>query len=67
MRQLPRAPHRVFLNHGAPAALDGLRQRISRELGWSVSAATEGVEWAAEEAWDAIVHFWEGNGHVTQR
>jgi metallo-beta-lactamase family protein len=36
LRSAPRAPRTVFINHGEPAAADALRQRIERELGWSV-------------------------------
>lgn len=35
LRSLARPPRRVFINHGEPAAADGLRQRIERELGWN--------------------------------
>lgn len=31
-----RAPRRVFLNHGEPGALTALKERIERQLGWSV-------------------------------
>lgn len=33
---MPRAPERVFLNHGEPAAADALRRRIEERLGWEV-------------------------------
>jgi metallo-beta-lactamase family protein len=36
MRQLDRAPKRVFLTHGEPAAADALRWMIEKELGWEV-------------------------------
>lgn len=36
IRQIP-APQEVFLTHGEPPACDALRQRIERELQWSVS------------------------------
>jgi metallo-beta-lactamase family protein len=35
LRTLDRAPGKVFINHGEPAAADALRQRIERELGWA--------------------------------
>jgi metallo-beta-lactamase family protein len=31
-----RAPRRTFLNHGEPAALEALKARIEKELGWTV-------------------------------
>lgn len=34
-KQIPDLP--VYLNHGEAAPADALRQRIERELGWSVS------------------------------
>ncbi len=36
LRSAPRAPRGVFVSHGEPAAADALRQRIERELRWSV-------------------------------
>jgi metallo-beta-lactamase family protein len=33
----PKAPKKVFLTHGEPQACDALRQRIERELQWSVT------------------------------
>lgn len=35
LRALAQPPRKVFINHGEPAAADGLRQRIERELGWT--------------------------------
>ncbi|MDI1268084.1 MAG: MBL fold metallo-hydrolase [Polaromonas sp.] len=37
LKTSPKAPRGVFLNHGEPAPADALRQRIERELGWSVT------------------------------
>lgn len=34
MQQFPWRPRRVFVTHGEPAAADGLRRRIERELSW---------------------------------
>ena len=34
MGELQRAPKKVFITHGEPAAADALRQRIERELHW---------------------------------
>jgi metallo-beta-lactamase family protein len=33
----PKSPKKVFLTHGEPQACDALRQRIERELQWSVT------------------------------
>lgn len=35
LRHFKRAPGRIFLNHGEPAAADALRKRIARGLGWA--------------------------------
>ncbi|MBI2728461.1 MAG: MBL fold metallo-hydrolase [Polaromonas sp.] len=37
LKTSPKAPRGVFLNHGEPAPADALRQRVERELGWSVT------------------------------
>ena len=34
MRGFRKAPRQIFIVHGEPAAAEGLRQRIDRELGW---------------------------------
>ena len=36
LRGFSRAPQQTFIVHGEPAASDALRQRIERELQWSV-------------------------------
>lgn len=36
----PERPRRVLLNHGEPAAADGLRQRIGEALGWPASVVS---------------------------
>lgn len=47
LRPLARAPRMVFVNHGEPAAADGLRLRIRDELGWPVHVADQGETWSA--------------------
>jgi len=37
LRTAPQAPRSLYLTHGEPAAADALRQRIERELGWTVT------------------------------
>ncbi len=37
LKTAPKAPRMVYLNHGEAAPADALRQRIERELGWSVT------------------------------
>lgn len=46
LRRVPKAPRRVFVTHGEPAAADALRTRIKRDLGWDcrVPAYLESVE-----------------------
>lgn len=46
LRRVPKAPRRVFVTHGEPAAADALRARIERELHWDcrVPAYLESVE-----------------------
>ncbi len=38
LRAFKRAPRRVFLTHGEPAAADALRRRIADTLGWQAEA-----------------------------
>lgn len=47
LRQLPRAPHRVFVTHGDPEAADALRGRIEHQLGWRALVPEHGSTWLA--------------------
>ena len=42
LRTSPRAPRRVFVNHGEPGPADALRQRIEHELGWDAQTPSMG-------------------------
>jgi len=42
LRTASAAPRQVFLTHGEPGPADALRQRIERELGWSVNVPVLG-------------------------
>ena len=42
LRNFRRAPRRVFVTHGEPAAADELRRRIEEAFGWSVSVPEYG-------------------------
>lgn len=37
LKRSPKPPRQTFITHGEPGASDALRQRIERELGWSVT------------------------------
>lgn len=37
LRRVGKAPRRLFVTHGEPAAADAMRQRVKRELGWDAS------------------------------
>ena len=47
LRQLPRAPHRVFVTHGDMEAADALRLRIEHELGWRALVPEHNSTWMA--------------------
>jgi metallo-beta-lactamase family protein len=47
LRQLPQAPHRVFVTHGDMDAADTLRGRIEHELGWRALVPEHGSTWLA--------------------
>lgn len=42
LRHIHPAPRQTFVVHGEPGASDALRQRISRELGWTVRVPPQG-------------------------
>ena len=44
MRQMATRPRQVFLNHGEPAACEGLRRAVREQLAWEAVVATEGRE-----------------------
>jgi metallo-beta-lactamase family protein len=47
LRQLPQAPHRVFVTHGDMEAADTLRGRVEHELGWRAMVPEHGSTWLA--------------------
>jgi metallo-beta-lactamase family protein len=47
LRQLPRAPHRVFVTHGDMEAADALRLNIEHELGWRALVPEHNSTWMA--------------------
>jgi metallo-beta-lactamase family protein len=42
IRQMPAPPRCTYLTHGEPLASDALRQRVERELGWTVEVPEHG-------------------------